>query len=200
MNAIEKALVTWYPKKNHPLHMDVRPSAVKLAGEAGEILDLYGKNEYKPNFDWWICKHCREIEEDHSKNNSLCSGWWNNDQEKTKYTPLILDELGDLWYYLRILSYQNNIKLKRKYVSVSENNIYINLSTISYHAATINFDICSGHNTYKGYDIDLEYRLCCIYTRLLDTLQLLNTSLDNLTELNYLKLDSDPTNHGWSDK
>ena len=91
------ALATWYDKSN-PLHLDPRHPVIKLAGEAGEILDLYGKHEYKPGFDWWNCKHCGQIENCGKLNNS-CPG----------YIPLILDELGDYSYYLRILAYQKEM-------------------------------------------------------------------------------------------
>ncbi len=41
------ALLTWYPIDS-PLHLDARHPAIGLAGEAGELLNLYKKFEYKP--------------------------------------------------------------------------------------------------------------------------------------------------------
>jgi NTP pyrophosphatase (non-canonical NTP hydrolase) len=45
----QRTLKTWYPK-NHKLHNDPLHPLVGLAGEAGELLNLWKKNEYKPGF------------------------------------------------------------------------------------------------------------------------------------------------------
>jgi NTP pyrophosphatase (non-canonical NTP hydrolase) len=45
----QRALKTWYPK-GHKLHDDPLHPLVGLAGEAGELLNLWKKDEYKPGF------------------------------------------------------------------------------------------------------------------------------------------------------
>ena len=198
MDNLAKALLTWYPEDN-PLHMDIRHPAIKLAGEAGEILDLYGKNEFKPGFDWWNCKSCGEAMSIHVKRRKH----WKLDKPGIggysceRKCPLILDELGDLWYYLRILAYQTNRELKEldrhevygsiPYGKYSKRSIDKILSVMAY--ASARFNLLRGMYTSHLLDI--------VYTCLLDMLDHLDTSLDELTELNYIKLNSDNTNHGW---
>lgn len=176
-NAIEKSLKTWYAK-DHPLHLDPMHPAIKLAGEAGEILDLYGKNEYKPGFDWWKCV-CGYSKFDHIWNLSTCEN----------YTPLILDELGDYWYYLRILSYIYSIEFQER-ISENKSSMAILLADMNSISASLYKDAAHG-NKFRA------HRLNWCYVYLTGILRLLNTTIDELTELNYIKLNSDPTNHGW---
>lgn len=68
--AIDKALLTWYPKE-HDLHFNPHHPLGKLCGEWGELSDDYMKSLYKPG-----------------------------------YTLQPIDELGDILYYIRVLSYQ----------------------------------------------------------------------------------------------
>ena len=97
MNSIEKALKTWYPK-DHPLHLDLLHPAIGLAGEAGELLDLYKKEAYKDGVSWWDCAYCNSSQPNHYENRCLAIF------EPTQYTPKTLDELGDLWFYFSILA------------------------------------------------------------------------------------------------
>lgn len=182
--AIEKALKTWYPI-DHPLRLDPRHPAIKLAGEAGEILDLYGKHEYKPSFDWWTCKKCGYTRDGYHLESGECLAI---SLQQDFYTPLILDELGDLWYYLRILAYQTNTDLTDKYPSgdkMDKSLAWLNLAASQFH-----WDFVVENRVNSG-------RLQVVYHELLNILSLLNTTIDELTELNYIKLNSDPTNHGW---
>jgi hypothetical protein len=170
--AIDKALLTWYAK-DHPLHLELEHPAIKLAGEAGEILDLYGKHKYKPGFDWMTCKRC--------------NGWGDC---KKECVPKILDELGDLWYYLRILSYITEYNCEERVIEeISFDTLKI-LSMMSLVANTFQADIIF-HNQFDARII------CVVYTCLVDILHLLDYDLARLTELNYRKLNSEETNHGW---
>jgi len=45
----QRALKTWYPQ-NHELHTDPLHPLAGLAGEAGELLNLWKKDTYKPGF------------------------------------------------------------------------------------------------------------------------------------------------------
>ena len=129
-NAIELALKTWYPK-DHPLHNDLRHPLIKLAGECGELLDLYGKHEYKPNFDWMNCKHCDYGDASHSRKNNYCPIPIAN-SSPAKYTPIVLDELGDIWYYIRITSYITStdlVEIKSGYSALFKNLVGLNLAS-----------------------------------------------------------------------
>ena len=57
MTPIEKCLKTWY-EPDHSLHLDPLHPALGLAGEAGELLDLYKKERFKDGVSWWDCVHC----------------------------------------------------------------------------------------------------------------------------------------------
>lgn len=173
-DAINKALSTWYPKDN-PLHLDPLHPAIKLAGEAGELLDLYGKHKFKPGFDWMDCKHYVTDNRD-------------------GYVPLVLDELGDWWYYWRILCYQDS---------------GIAWDTIDYHKPQKQKELkclrmLSELSLYILNDFDdvgfiNTDELGNAFRWFVDLLYTLDVTLDEITELNYLKLNSESTNHGWKD-
>jgi len=46
----QRALRTWYPRSDK-LHYEYLHPLVALAGEAGELLNLWKKDTYKPGFD-----------------------------------------------------------------------------------------------------------------------------------------------------
>lgn len=186
------ALKTWYPIDS-PLHLDPRHAVIKLAGEAGEILDLYGKHEYKPNFSWWNCKHCGENEEWHSKNNGWCYPWNVIGKENTVFTCRILDELGDYSYYLRILAYQKEVSflyLCNEY-RPSDFTIEDYLDDLNYHSAKL-------FRTWKTFGEIKEDRLRTLCNTFISILFTLDTTLEQVLVLNYKKLNSEPTNHGWN--
>ena len=180
--AIEYALLTWYPK-DHPLHLDPRHPAIKLAGEAGELLDLYGKHEYKPKFDWMNCKRCKQPKDAHFPDMPyICGGMCEY------YTPFVLDELGDWSYYHRILSYIN------KDINFERNSYYTKLDSALVMLNSISSIICG--------EVVLENKLNTSNLRIArnifeDVLSILDVELNHITELNYQKLNSDLTNHGW---
>lgn len=177
------ALKTWYAPDN-PLHLDPRHPLIKLAGEAGEILDLYGKHEYKPGFSWWNCKYCGYGDASHSRKNKECVN-----PVITSCTPLVLDELGDWWYYFRIVSY-----LYGKPFSKSENYYFWGtdklLGTMAQNSAVM-------LNDYLDRNIIDGSRLAVLWGCFMALLDELDCTLDRLTELNYHKLNSEPTAHGW---
>lgn len=173
--ATEKALKTWYPEV-HRLYRDPEHPTIKLAGEIGELLDLWAKDRFKPKFSWEQCKNC-------SDSDCRC------DNETLFYTPLILDELGDIWYYLRILAWMYEIEFIK---SVAWYTIPDAIKAMYHHAD----NILNGGN-HSGRRFEIAYRLQCIYDCLICILSRLDTAIEILTELNYQKLNSEPTNHGW---
>lgn len=74
-----RALQTWYDE-NHELHYDMRPAAMGLVGETGEVIELVKKHYYKPGW-------CLDVDD-------------------------LIDELGDVYYYLVILAYQCRVTLE----------------------------------------------------------------------------------------
>ncbi len=105
----ELSLLTWYQPDNDKYKDSFHPT-LKLAGEIGELLDLYAKHLFKPGFDWMDCKWCKESQNWHKKISNWCSMGKlrvgiNLPHSTITYTPKVLDELGDVWYYLRILAW-----------------------------------------------------------------------------------------------
>ncbi len=174
LSSTELALLTWYqpdnPKYRDPLH-----PTLKLAGETGELLDLYAKHLFKPDFDWKTCKACKGRDPSHYNHNPV---------------SFAEDELGDIWYYLRILAWIEGTSLK-SIKSIRVTNELENIIFINMNAARI------AYATTK--DEDNFFRLDSVYTYLLRILDILNCTLEDLTELNYHKRNSESTNHGWKE-
>ncbi len=197
-NSQLKALQTWYDKSN-PLHLDPRHPCIKLAGECGELLDLYAKDEYKPNFSWWNCKRCN-----HVHIHEYCGkvmGYSHITEEEVQcqclwYTPLVLDELGDISYYLRILAYQKGITFEalcsefEKYLGYYVKDDMLKLLTcLMDSSSTVLNDFVYDKVIDSGH---LHY---CAYF-LLAILHKLDCPLEKLLELNYKKLNTEEQN-GW---
>lgn len=184
----QAALKTWY-QPDDPRYLDPRHPLIKLAGEAGEILDLFGKHEYKPGFDWWDCKHCAYIKESHLENGQCPILQLS---PPTFYTPLVLDELGDWWYYLRIATWQQGVSVA-KWTPRTINHPYPILTCLSrvnkFSALILDSFITGGQ-----FDLNNLYVAYCWFCDFLDQL---NCTLDHLTELNYRKLNSEPGANGW---
>ncbi len=192
LSPTELALLTWYqpdnPKYRDPLH-----PTLKLAGEVGELLDLYAKHKYKPGFDWMQCKFCIEDKDWHNRYDNQCNSrklrvGINLPHSTITYIPKVLDELGDIWYYLRILAWIEGKSLK-SIKSIRATNELENITFMNANAARIAY----------WNDEDNFFRLDTVYTYLLRILNILDCTLDQLTELNYLKLNSESTNHGWKE-
>jgi hypothetical protein len=100
--ATEIALRTWYPK-DHPLHFNPHHPLGKLLGEWGELLDDYADSN-KTDDKYYLTK--------------LLAKWGKlmDNYMKSLYKPGYVfepeDELGDIWYYERILAYQEGCKLE----------------------------------------------------------------------------------------
>jgi NTP pyrophosphatase (non-canonical NTP hydrolase) len=177
--ATEQALKTWY-EPSHPLHHGPLHPALGLAGEAGELLDLYKKERFKDGFSWWDCIHCKRTKEVH-KTFPNC----------LNYTPKILDELGDLWYYLRVLSYilkkELNFTSEHYYGTLEIEQVLTSLNLVT---AQFAYDLTINKFADTG-------RLNIAYTCLDKLLVQFDYTLDQLTELNWQKL-KDGDNHGWA--
>lgn len=200
----QKALLTWYSVDN-PLHLDPRHPCIKLAGEAGEILDLYGKHEYKPNFSWWNCKRCKRSKEYHMEQYSGKFFHKHNDGHNyyctaNEFIPLILDELGDYSYYLRILAYQKGVTFEDLCKGIDDtvaNKMYYFCGDLLYSLSQL---------SYVSSEMLLEYTRIgriqigdlkdCVYF-FLAILDKLDTPLEQVLELNYKKLNLSEDAHGW---
>lgn len=180
--AQEKALASWY-KEGNELRLNPRHPLIKLAGEAGEILDLYGKHEYKPNFNWWNCKHCKTKI---AQNNHL--GVFGH-----SYTPLVLDELGDYSYYLRIITYQQSISFEMLCDAFEPFSACLEelLNDLAYRSIKLHK---MWLKTQKVNPSELQI-LTFIFLTILERLEV---SLEEVLTLNYKKLNSEETQHGWS--
>ena len=162
----EWALLTWY-KEDNPLHKDARHPAIGLAGEAGELLNLYKKSEYKPGYNF-------------DKNEFLL-------------------ELSDYSYYLRILAYQKEVsfeELCKPYSEVNNKLFYSNvdllelLSDLYSVSGKVLSRYLETNNIWTGKLTD-----CALY--FLAILDNLDIKLQTVLDLNYKKLNSEPSNHGW---
>lgn len=188
MTPIEKALKTWHPL-HHPLHNDPLHPAIGLAGEAGELLNLYKKERFKDGVSWWDCVHCNESEDWHSRNNSRCSG-----MGITAYTPKILDELGDLWYYLRIIIYQNGLPIAIPILESLEPDTIVILSKLNKQSAKL-LEYYTVYLGYKRFVIETLNNVNYLFFMLLRDI---DCTLDELTELNWNKL-KDGNHNGWKE-
>jgi hypothetical protein len=187
-----KALESWY-KEDNPLRLELRHPLIKLVGEAGELLDLYGKQEYKSGFSWRDCKECGQSSDD------IFHG---EEKNSHVYIPKVLDELGDWWYYIRIITWQKGISIKDW---VDEENCvtrynFAALETIAqlnkmnrFCSKVLDRYVATGKIT-KFQLKNLHFAFSYFY----DLLIKLDYSIDQLTELNYKKLNSEPTQHGWN--
>jgi len=183
LNPTELALLTWY-KPDNPLYRNPEHPTIKLAGEIGELLDLYGKHKFKPRFDWMQCKYCGNTIGQHYQNSKQCFPDFN-----TGYTPLVLDELGDIYYYLRILAWIYGLGLLPSSLNATTG---YTIKMMYHHADNI---LNGGHHENRNFEV--MYRIQSIYDCLLELLKHLDTTIEELTLLNYYKLNSDETNHGW---
>lgn len=149
-----KALETWYPT-NHPLHFAARHPLLKLVGEIGEFIDFYAKVDYKPDFAW-------------SREKAL--------------DELALDELGDIWYYCRILAYQKNENSTSEYGNSKVVNSDVLLAIMIFNSAKM-------LDEYLSID-DWLIKHLKIVIGMLKQFALIeySCSLDELTDLNYRKL------------
>lgn len=182
LSPIDLALLSWY-KLDNPLYRDPEHPTFKLAGEIGELLDLYGKHKYKPGVDWMDCKYCGygNIDDYHTQDiDRVCL------TSNETYTPLVLDELGDIWYYLRILAWIEDITLSLSDVWYGHKHIDCIKEMYQYAG-------------YLFYTDNNKHNLQMIYYYLNILLTNLDCTIEQLTELNYQKLNSEPTNRGWED-
>ena len=187
LSPIELSLLTWYPS-DHPLYKDPEHPTIKLAGEIGELLDLYAKDKFKPGFDWMVCKHCNlGIANGHRDNECVVGNLRMDIINPTFYTPLVLDELGDIWYYLRILAWQADIVFL-----LSDDDWY----TDDYLDCIKDMYRYASNILYARLD-EIETALQEIYYYLNIMLVDFSFTIEQLTELNYYKLNSEESNHGW---
>jgi hypothetical protein len=102
---------------------------------------------------------------------------------KPNYKPHFADELGDIWYYIRILSYQQNYEPQafRMAKEYSPDKLIAMAITM----------VCSSFESLQSGKIEFPYRkhtLDTSYTVLLILLERIGLTLDELTQLNWQKL------------
>lgn len=184
LSPIELSLLTWYDS-DHPLYKDPEHPTIKLAGEIGELLDLYAKDKFKPGFSWQDCKICGKSDTFHVSAEEMTG-------EVSCYIPLVLDELGDIWYYLRILAWiygfdkPRGIHVLRGEPLLFIRSMFNSANEIMYSIFYYKQDIwhIDWTNTYVQLVSLLEHHT-------------IGSTIEQLTELNYYKLNSEETNHGW---
>ena len=186
MTLIELALKTWYEPDN-PKYLDPLHPTIKLAGEIGELLDLYAKHLFKPGVDWTKCK-CGNSMKNDCHNGKLGQRVLLELECNGHYTPMVLDELGDIWYYLRILAMQSNVVFLLPDDWYLHDDLDCIKQMYQYASGLLYADMC-----------EAEPALQEIYYYLTILLANLDCTIEQLTELNYQKLNSEPTAHGWKD-
>lgn len=196
----ELALLTWYAADD-PRHKELIHPAIALAGECGELLDLLKKEMFKPDVSWSDCKICKHPADIHYGNKCdsptlKIGGKLIATCDCPNYESVLKDELGDLWYYIRILAYILDHKLEIPQANKKKQKVAITLTLLNQLAATMAYNIIfDNHLNINGEYISQLNHIChefCIF------LAALKISLDELTELNYQKLNSESTNHGWN--
>ena len=109
------------------------------------------------------------------------------------YTPLILDELGDYSYYLRILAYQKGVSFEE----LCECG-YIPGYKLDMLLAMLNEHSAKALRDYIEIGMKPPRTILEFLSRLfLSVLVGLDTTLQTVLDLNYKKLNSEPSNHGW---
>jgi hypothetical protein len=192
MTPIKKALATWY-KPDSPLYKNPEPATLGLAGEVGELVDLYKKHVYKPRFDWMNCKYCG-ISPGSPVGNFCQSG--KPKETHLVHTPIVIDELGDIWYYLRILAWMKNTSLHPAMPSIrseEQRRVYHDLFCVTAmykHAANLVFRL-------DPLLVENDLQKIHFYLRIM--LANLGYTIEKLTKLNYKKLNSESSNHGWKE-
>ncbi len=157
--SIELSLRTWYPK-DHPLHFDLHHPLGKLVGEWGELLDDYMKWRYKPGY---------------------------GKLANLPFEPL--DELVDVWYYIRILAYQQNISLDRDLFSNdyrADKEAIDFLITCAIIKAGVSFAYL--HEDGKVAPVIMIQTVQQSFTALFKICELSNLTIDQLTEASWEKL------------
>lgn len=181
------ALASWYTE-NNPLRLNPRHPLIKLAGESGELLDLFGKHEYKPGYDWMKkceCKHDENIHDSYGCAASHC--------DCVSFYPIVLSELGDCSYYLRILSFQQEVSFEilcKDFEPFTASPEEL-LNDLAYRSVKL-------HKKWLKFNTISKIELQIITFIFLSILYRLDVSLETILNLNYKKLNSEASQHGWS--
>lgn len=180
-----KALASWYKEEN-PLRLEPRHPLIALAGEAGELLDCFKKEEYKPNWSWWNCNKCKHTREEHlATEDKKC--------DCSNYVPAVLSELGDWSYYLRIVTFQQEVSFEMLCDGYTPFTACLEelLNDLAYRSVKL-------HKMWLKTQKVNPYELQILTFIFLTILERLEVSLEEVLALNYKKLNSEETQHGWS--
>lgn len=201
--AQQKALASWY-KENNPLRLEPRHPLIALAGEAGELLDCFKKEEYKPNWSWWNCAKCKHTKDEHNHTDEYyCTGLVTEDKgyangvevfdcDCSNYVPIIIDELGDWSFYIRILTYQQSINFEMLCDGYTPFTACLEelLNDLAYRSVKL-------HKLWLKTQKVNPFELQILTFIFLTILERLEVSLEEILDLNYKKLNSEETQHGW---
>jgi hypothetical protein len=164
--AIDIALKTWYPK-DHELHLNPHHPLGKLLGEWGELLDDYA-NTLPDSTKKYFAK--------------LLAKWGKlmDNYMKSLYKPGYVfepeDELGDIWYYVRILAYQGS-HILNDIVEYQDCNLDTIIADVMMHTSRALF-----------YESDNRRFLDNSYSAIIQIAKRYNLTLDGLTASNWQKL------------
>lgn len=102
---------------------------------------------------------------------------------KPNYKPDFANELGDIWYYIRVLCYQRNYQPVQFDIYNSEYDLLPDeLIAMAIQEVSAAFLSLARHGYYSLFALDVSY------TILLELLDRQHLTLDELTELNWQKL------------
>jgi Holliday junction resolvase RusA-like endonuclease len=143
--------------------------SAKLAGEAGEITDQYAKSVYKPT--------ANITRED------------------------FLDELGDWSFYWRLCAYFLGYSCEDIYKhfdwqSITEQSTFRILSAIQIPSTMVFSYVLNDFP--QSFESSIVYNLGEAFKWMMVRLKQLNCTFDELIEINYTKLNSDSSHHGWA--
>lgn len=157
--AEKMALDSWYFPDNL-LYLNPHHPLLGLAGETGEVLNLYKKHLYKPNFIW---------------------------------DDKIIEEIADCSYYLRIICFQQGVSFEMLCDGYTPFTACLEelLNDLAYRSIKLHK---MWLKTQKVNPSELQI-LTFIFLTILERLEV---SLEEVLDLNYKKLNSEETQHGWS--
>jgi hypothetical protein len=173
--AIEISLRTWYPK-DHPLHNNPHLPLGKLLGEWGELLDDYADANKTDDTKFHLMK--------------LLAKWGKlmDDYMKSLYKPGYEfepeDELGDIWYYIRVLCWQRDHKPENAFEIKVLDRLQETDYIIAKTAGIISSSFLTIAQDYNYHISTLDY----VYSALVEIARRYNLTLDQLTASNWEKL------------
>lgn len=185
--AQEKSLASWYKEEN-PLRLEPRHPLIAMIEESGELMGCFKKHNFKPNWNWFERCECKHVEAHHLAKGCLVPGC-----SCRGFYPIILAELGDYSYYLRIVTYQQEVSFEMLCDAFEPFTASLEelLNDLVYRSARL-------HKKWLKFNTIDKMELQVIVFIFLTILERLEVSLETVLDLNHKKLNSEDTQHGWS--